>query len=1195
MVETAEPEAARDGRTADREGLLLAGLLAAPDRLRVVFQPVVELDTREVVGHEALLRGPAGHPLERPDLLFATAARHGRTVELDQRARAAALRAALDADLPSSTALFLNAEPAALAVAPPAEVVDLLGRAAHHLQVVLEITERAVARTPAELLRAVGAVRALGAAIAVDDLGADSASLAMMPFLRPEVVKLDLRLVQQRPDHAVAEIVHAVNAYAEATGATVLAEGIETEEHHAVALALGARYGQGWLHGRPVPLDGRLPRRPGTRPRLDLPRSVPGPRPAGRVSPWSLVAGLGRTRRSTKPLLVALSKHLETSGLALGETAVVLGAFQQAERFTPATAQRYGWLGGRVGLVAALGADMPACPADGVRGAALEPGDPLLHEWDVVVLSPHFAAALVAIDLCDDVEHESQRRFDYVLTYERELVVSIAEALLDRVPPEGDDASVPQVLRRAAAAHVSPADPAVRQEGSRELPPGLQAEVRRRALDASTSGISIADATRPGFPLVYVNRAFEELSGRPSAQVLGGSCSFMQGAGTDPAAVARLNEHLTSGRPVTEVLLNYRGADAEPWWNEVRIAPVHDADGRVVQFVGVQTDITDRVEAERALRRERDRARRLAAQLEHLAHHDPLTGLPNRRLLELRLEEAVARTARGGGAVGLLYLDLDGFKGVNDTLGHEVGDRLLVEVGARLQAALREQDLLARHGGDEFLVLLPNLAPTTAAEAGRAIAARLHAALSRAGRPGRTVAPGVDQRGRQRLHRRRRERRRPAPSRRSRDVRGQAGGTRRDPGARGRLTGAARRADGADPAARDPPGPARPPVRGRPPDRGHTVGPVHLASDTTSPAHPALVEAVVAANTGSAAPYYGDRWSAALEERLAEVFETDVAVLPVTSGTAANALALSLLCPPYGSVLCAGGAHVDVDECGAPEFFTGGAKLQPLGVGPDGRLDPGVLREALAGGHAPHPHAVVPSALSLTQLTETGWAVPTRGRGCARGRRALPRPPGARGRRAVRLRRRRERRVAGGPDVAGGGRRPVPRRDEDRGDGRGGGRPAGRRAAVPGRGRAAPQALGAPAGQGALRVGSAAHLAGRRPVAAPGGRRTRPRATAGRRDPRRRRAAAGDRAARRRALRGGPGRAPATPGRPGSGGLRLAAARAARRRGVRPARLLVVDDGGRGRRGARRAPGRGGRPMTDASCDHQTRGAAVGR
>ena len=147
---------------------------------------------------------------------------------------------------------------------------------------------------------------------------------------------------------------------------------------------------------------------------------------------------------------------------------------------------------------------------------------------------------------------------------------------------------------------------------------------------------------------------------------------------------------------------------------------------------------------------------------------------------------------------------------------------------------------------------------------------------------------------------------------------------------------------------------------------------MHLASDTTSPAHPSVVEAVVAANTGSAAPYYGDATSTALEARLAEVFETEVAVLPVTSGTAANALALSLLCPPYGSVLCAGGAHVDVDECGAPEFFTGGAKLQPLAVGADGRLHPELLREALAGGHAPHPHAVVPSALSVTQLTETG-------------------------------------------------------------------------------------------------------------------------------------------------------------------------------------------------------------------------------
>src|SRR3712207_2307682 len=117
----------------------------------------------------------------------------------------------------------------------------------------MEITERAIAARPAELLRTVERVRELGWAIAVDDVGAESMSLAFLPLLCPDVVKLDLRLVQERPGPAVAEIMNAVNAYAERSGAVVLAEGVEHEGHLEAARGLGATLGQGWLFGRPAP------------------------------------------------------------------------------------------------------------------------------------------------------------------------------------------------------------------------------------------------------------------------------------------------------------------------------------------------------------------------------------------------------------------------------------------------------------------------------------------------------------------------------------------------------------------------------------------------------------------------------------------------------------------------------------------------------------------------------------------------------------------------------------------------------------------------------------------------------------------------------------------------------------------------------------------------------------------------------
>ena len=390
--------------------------------------------------------------------------------------------------------------------------------------------------------------------MAVDDLGAETASLAMMPLVRPEVVKLDLRLVQARPDSAVADIVHAVNAHAERTGAAVLAEGIETVEHLARARALGAAYGQGWFFGRPGPLPTPGDGVPVAR--LDL-GPLPVPTPAEDLrSPWRLAEGR-EPRRVTKPLLVALSQHLEAQGLALGETALVLGAFQTADRFTPVTAQRYGWLADRTALTVALGADMPAEPVPGVRGGHLEADDPLLLEWDVVVLAPHFAAALVARDLLDDVP-QSQRRFDHVLTYDRDLVVAVAEALLERLPDETGEVHLSPAAALRGRAHPVPAQ--------RGTPVGRElrdlAAVQQRALDASTSGVCIADATQAGFPLVWVNAAFERLSGWPASTILGDSCRFMQGPGTDPAALRRLAEHLSSSRAVDEVLLNYRGPEA---------------------------------------------------------------------------------------------------------------------------------------------------------------------------------------------------------------------------------------------------------------------------------------------------------------------------------------------------------------------------------------------------------------------------------------------------------------------------------------------------------------------------------------------------------------------------------------------------------------------------------------------------------
>ncbi|WP_052090436.1 EAL domain-containing protein [Modestobacter caceresii] len=194
--------------------------------VRSVFQPIVELDSGRVVAYEALARGPEG-PFEAPDALFAAARDAGCLTELDQACRAAALRGAVAQGLLAPSTVFVNVEPEVLDDAPVAALFDPELPVPGDLRVVLEITERALAARPAELLRTVERVREFGWAIALDDVGAESLSLAFMPLLRPDVVKLDLRLVQERPGPAIAEIMNAVNAYAESTGALVLAEGIE--------------------------------------------------------------------------------------------------------------------------------------------------------------------------------------------------------------------------------------------------------------------------------------------------------------------------------------------------------------------------------------------------------------------------------------------------------------------------------------------------------------------------------------------------------------------------------------------------------------------------------------------------------------------------------------------------------------------------------------------------------------------------------------------------------------------------------------------------------------------------------------------------------------------------------------------------------------------------------------------------------
>ncbi|WP_417498446.1 threonine aldolase family protein [Maricaulis sp.] len=148
---------------------------------------------------------------------------------------------------------------------------------------------------------------------------------------------------------------------------------------------------------------------------------------------------------------------------------------------------------------------------------------------------------------------------------------------------------------------------------------------------------------------------------------------------------------------------------------------------------------------------------------------------------------------------------------------------------------------------------------------------------------------------------------------------------------------------------------------------------MNFLSDTTAPAHPKLIDAIAAANTGFAASYGNDAISARVEARLREIFECDLKVLFAVSGTASNALALSVLCPPDGAILCHDEAHIHRDERGAPEFYTGGGKLVPL-RGEHAKIELAELDRALEEIPEGFVHASPARVLSLSNLTESGTA-----------------------------------------------------------------------------------------------------------------------------------------------------------------------------------------------------------------------------
>lgn len=225
--------------------------------------------------------------------------------------------------------------------------------------------------------------------------------------------------------------------------------------------------------------------------------------------------------------------------------------------------------------------------------------------------------------------------------------------------------------------------------------------IRERAIEASTHGVAIIDISKPDMPIIYVNKAFERITGYSERQILGQNLSILHGSKVEHVNQKRINLAIKELREETVELESYRRS-GEVFWAEVGVAPVRDSFDNVKHYVCIVNDITQR--------------RDMEEQLIQQATHDYLTELPNRVLLTDRVDQAILQAKKKGNMLAFLFLDLDHFKMTNDTLGHSIGDRLLQAVSNRLLIATNDFDTVCRLGGDEFVVLLQDIHSETQAQ-----------------------------------------------------------------------------------------------------------------------------------------------------------------------------------------------------------------------------------------------------------------------------------------------------------------------------------------------------------------------------------------------------------------------------------------------------------------------------------------------
>lgn len=748
--------------------------------IRSVFQPIVNLTDRTVVGFEALSRGPAGSAFESPLALIRAARESGRLGELDWLCRTQAMRAAVEAGLPDTLSWLINVEPAGLAMECPPCLLAEYERARSELRVILEIVERDVDGRVLDVIRATDEARLGFWGVALDDVGANDESLGLLTFVRPDVVKLDMSLIQGPLSKASASVTAAVRSYAESRGAVVIAEGIETHAHEQVAKAFGATYGQGYYYARPgaLPTSVAAPVYP-----IPLRQYV---EPLDGRTPFEVLSDTVAPQRCEKRYLAYISSHLEERCVDAPKAAVLLAGFQKGTFFSRNKQSLYRQLATSNALTVVLAEGLTCHDEPRYHIGPLRSGSRLGNEWIVMVMSPHCTAAIVARD-CGEVGPDGQRQFDFIYSHDPDAVAKAARSFVQELGSastrHGATSPSPRIHKQATERPHRLVEPV--HSDTDDLGTGPLEAIRQSQAGALDLVESLVVAENQGFRataqvvLDYLNKnmpmafwsitrvendrqTYLYLDDNDYGLAVGDShpwqasyCVHMV-AGTAPrlapdaAAIplyanAAVNQAVKigayAGAPIAEadgtLFGVICGLDRVPRYDVAQFGPILNLAAEVLT-ISLRTDRS--LQAARA---------QLNTALTY-ATTDSLTGVLNRHAWDAAIAQLDLDYRTYADPTIIIIVDLDNLKRVNDGPGgHSAGDRLLRDAAHIMRRSIRTHDILARIGGDEFGIILTK----ASADPGPSVAARLIHALDRAGisasvgwsplRPDSTVADAV--------------------------------------------------------------------------------------------------------------------------------------------------------------------------------------------------------------------------------------------------------------------------------------------------------------------------------------------------------------------------------------------------------------------------------------------------------------------